>query len=134
MPRNSAELAGRDGEPVGQVPDLPRIAPCGAGQVGNLPHGGSCSFRVDSEIPNLLPYAATEWSVRILPTLSRISNAGNGFWIKCQLGFIVSASGGYPDIRTTFISGRDCDNCAAISAPFILPGITTSEIRRSICP
>src|SRR6266446_1468380 len=81
---------------------------------------------------NLLGQAARRLSVRMLPILSRNSDTPNGFWIKCQAGSIVSPSGEYPDIRTTLISRCAWDNCAAISIPFILPGITTSETRRSI--
>src|ERR1700687_1925769 len=39
---------------VGQVPDLPSEAPSAPWQVGDLPHGGSCRFPIDSEMPGNL--------------------------------------------------------------------------------
>jgi hypothetical protein len=62
-------------------------------------------------------------SAKSRPIVSRISETVKGFWIKCQSGAIVIASGAYPDIKTTFISGRALDNRAAISVPFILRAI-----------
>jgi hypothetical protein len=44
--RRSAKLARQDGATVGQVPDLPSLAPTAPWQVGDLPHGGSCSFHI----------------------------------------------------------------------------------------
>jgi len=43
MSRNTARLAGHPTFPTS------RISAFGAGQVGNLPHGGSCSFYINSE-------------------------------------------------------------------------------------
>jgi hypothetical protein len=82
----------------------------------------------------LLGQATKELSVRMLPIFSRISDTANGFLMKCQFGSIATSSPLYPDIRTIFISGRSWFNCAAISKPFIFPGITTSETKRSIFP
>jgi hypothetical protein len=57
-----------------------------------------------------------------------------GLLDKVPTGLRFSASGAYPEIRMTFISGCTRDNSAAISVPLILPGIPTSESKRSIVP
>ena len=44
---------------VGQVPDLPSEAPTARWQVGDLPHGGSCRFPIDSEMPGNLRRSET---------------------------------------------------------------------------
>src|SRR6266852_623494 len=58
LPRNSAELTG------GWKARPARTSASGAGQVGNLPHGGSCDFQMRSdsgvtiESPSACPFAA----------------------------------------------------------------------------